>query len=103
MGGRAHAGTLLAGKAAPGVSGLAAASLCLCAAAQGATDLYYLHSTEVGHELRAMDVAAGVLIVREAGGEVVGLDRQPLDMDMSPAARANVIAYGDEKILEMLP
>ena len=103
LGEKAHADSLLVANAARRVRNLGAASLDLCLVAKGATDLYYLHSAEVGHELRAMDVAAGVLIVREAGGEVVGLDRQPLDMDMSPAARANVIAYGDEKILEMLP
>ncbi|TLZ58410.1 MAG: hypothetical protein E6K17_00940 [Methanobacteriota archaeon] len=103
LGEKAHADSLLVANAARRVRNLGAASLDLCLVAKGATDLYYLHSTEVGHELRAMDVAAGILIVREAGGEVVGLDRRPLDMDMSPAARANVIAYGDEQILEMLP
>jgi len=85
------------------VRNFGAASLDLCLVAKGATDLYYLHSAEVGHELRAMDVAAGVLIVREAGGGVVGLDRRPLDMDLSPRARTNLIAFGDEQILEMLP
>jgi len=103
LGEKAHADSLLVANAARRVRNLGAASLDLCLVAKGAADLYYLHSTEVGHELRAMDVAAGVLIVREAGGEVVGLDRGPLDMDLSPTARANVIAYGDPQILEMLP
>ena len=102
LGEKAHADSLLVANAARRVRNLGAASLDLCMVATGAVDLYYLHSTEVGHELRAMDVAAGVLIVREAGGEVVGPDRKPLDMDLSPAARTNVIAYGDEQILEML-
>ncbi len=84
------------------VRNLGAASLDLCLVAKGAADLYYLHSTEVGHELRPMDVAAGTLIVREAGGEVVGLDGRPLDMPADPKARANVIAYGDAKVLELI-
>jgi len=103
LGEKAHTDALLVANAARRVRNLGAASLDLCMVARGAVDLYYLHSTEVGHELRAMDVAAGVLIVREAGGEVVGLDREPLDMDLSPEARANVIAYGDSQILGMLP
>ncbi len=103
LGEKAHADALLVANAARRVRNLGAASLDLCMVARGAVDLYYLHSTEVGHELRAMDVAAGVLMVREAGGEVVGLDRTPLDMDLGPAARTNVIAYGDAQLLEMLP
>lgn len=84
------------------VRNLGAASLDLCLVARGAVDLYYLHSTETGHELRAMDIAAGTLIVREAGGNVVDLDGRPLDMPIDPKARTNVIAYGDEQVLELI-
>ncbi len=84
------------------VRNLGAASLDLCLVAKGAADLYYLNSTEAGHELRPMDIAAGALIVREAGGEVVGLGGKPLDMPADPKARTNVIAYGDERVLEMI-
>jgi len=61
-----------------------------------------MHSAEAGHELRAMDIAAGVLIVREAGGGVVDLAGRPLDMPLDIGPRTNLIAYGDEQILEML-
>ncbi len=84
------------------VRSLGAASLDLCLVAKGATDLYYLHSSEVGHELRPMDVAAGTLIVREAGGGVATLDGKPLDMPVDPKARSNLVAYGDERVLEMI-
>lgn len=84
------------------VRNLGAASLDLCLVARGAVDLYYLHSTEVGHELRAMDIAAGALIVREAGGEVTDLGGKPLDMPADPKARTNVIAYGDPGVLEVI-
>ncbi len=82
------------------VRNLGAASLDLCLVAKGAVDLYYLHSTEVGHELRAMDIAAGALIVREAGGEVVDLRGDRLDMWIDPKARTNLVAYGDPEVLE---
>jgi len=49
-----------------------------------------------------MDIAAGTLIVREAGGNVVDLDGRPLDMPMDPKSRSNVIAYGDEQVLELI-
>ena len=84
------------------VRNLGAASLDLCLVACGAADLYYMHSAEAGHELRAMDIAAGVLIVREAGGGVVDLAGRPLDMPLDIGPRTNLIAYGDEQILEML-
>ncbi len=84
------------------VRNLGAASLDLCLVATGAVDLYYLHSAEVGRELRAMDIAAGTLIVREAGGEVVDLRGDRLDMRIDPKARANLVAYGDPEVLEVI-
>ena len=84
------------------VRNLGAASLDLCLVAKGAVDLYYLHSAEVGHELRAMDIAAGALIVREAGGQVVDLRGDPLDMPVDPKARTNLLAYGDPHVLEVI-
>ena len=102
LGQRAHPDACRFAGRARRVRNLGAASLDLCLVAKGAADLYYLHSTEVGHELRAMDVAAGTLIVREAGGAVVDLEGRPLDMPADPKARTNLIAYGDEKVLEML-
>jgi len=102
LGQRAHPDACRFAGRARRVRNLGAASLDLCLVAKGAADLYYLHSTEVGHELRAMDVAAGTLIVREAGGAVVDLEGRLLDMPADPKARTNLIAYGDEKVLEML-
>ncbi len=81
---------------------LGVASLDLCMVARGAVDLYYLRTTATGHELRAVDIAAATLIVREAGGEVVDLDGRNLDMPIDPMARTNVIAYGDKQVLEMI-
>jgi fructose-1,6-bisphosphatase/inositol monophosphatase family enzyme len=103
LGEKAHPDAVGVANAARRVRNLGAASLDLCLVARGATDLYYVHSAEVGHELRPMDIAAGFLIIREAGGDVVRLDRSPLDMDIHPRARTNLIAYGDEQILERVP
>jgi len=42
--------------------------------ARGAADLYYMHSGVVDTKLRAVDIAAGTLIVREAGGLVLDMN-----------------------------
>ena len=50
-----------------------------------------------------MDIAAGVLLVREAGGVVVDPDGKDLDMPVDLRARTNLVAAGDAKALEALP
>src|SRR5437773_996752 len=55
------------------VRNLGAASLDLCLVARGAADLYYMHSAVPDLRLRVVDIAAGTLIVREAGGLVLDL------------------------------
>ena len=81
---------------------LGAASLDLCHVATGAFDVYYMNS-RVEAQLRIMDIAAGVLIVREAGGLVVDPRKQELEMPVALKARANLIAAGDRKALEAIP
>jgi len=62
------------------VRSLGAASLDMCMVATGASDLYYMNSAAKRAELRVVDIAASALILREAGGEVLDLDRRSLDM-----------------------
>ena len=81
---------------------LGAASLDICLVASGATDLYYMNSKAARAELRVVDIAAGALILREAGGEVVDLDRRRLDMPFDTKTTSNLIAYGDAKVLELI-
>lgn len=54
---------------------LGAAALDLCYLAEGRTDGFY----EI--DLKPWDVAAGILIVQEAGGEVTNLPGDPFDFD----------------------
>jgi len=83
------------------VRNLGAASLDLCLVACGAADLYYMNAA-VRTRLRLVDIAAGTLIVREAGGEVLDLDGQPLDLPLDPKARTNLVAVGDRRALEWI-
>ena len=82
---------------------LGAASLDLCLVARGAADLYYAHAKRTKTKLRAVDIAGGVLIVREAGGLVLDLKGNELDMPLNPTARTDLVAVGDRRTWEALP
>ncbi len=82
------------------VRNLGAASLDLCLVARGAADLYYMHSREERLKLRACDIAAGTLIVREAGGLVLDLDGHDLDIPLTAEAHTDLVAVGDRKAWE---
>lgn len=84
------------------VRNLGAASLDLCLVARGAADLYYMHSREERMKLRACDIAAGTLIVREAGGQVLDLQGRDLDMPLRADARTDLVAVGDRKAWEAI-
>ena len=79
------------------VRNLGAASLDLCLVARGAADLYYMHSREERLKLRACDIAAGTLIVREAGGEVLDLAGRDLHIPLTAEAHTDLVAVGDRK------
>ena len=79
-----------------------AASLDLCLVARGAADLYFMHSKLTETKLRAVDIAGGVLIVREAGGLVLDLKGQELDMPLTSTARTDLAAVGDRRTWEAL-
>ena len=81
---------------------LGAASLDMCLVASGATDLYYMNSKAARAELRVVDIAAGALILREAGGEVVDMSLRRLDMPFDTKTTSNLIAYGDAEVLELI-
>ncbi len=84
------------------VRNLGAASLDLCLVARGAADVYYMHSREERLKLRACDIAAGTLIVREAGGYVLDLRGQDLDIPLTADAHTDLVAVGDRKAWEAI-
>lgn len=83
------------------VRNFGSAALELCLVAQGSLDLYYLY-TRTPAKLRLVDIAAGTLILREAGGEVFHPDGQVLDMPFDQKARTDIMAVGDKRILEVI-
>src|SRR5438046_9912764 len=73
---------------------LGAASLDLCLVGRGAADLSAMPSTPTETKPRWVDIAGGVLIVREAGGLVLDLKGQELDMPLTATARTDLAARG---------
>ncbi len=102
LGSRAHRKAFELARMCRRVRSLGAACLDMCMVALGAADLYYMNSTAKDLELRITDVAASTLIVREAGGEVYGLEGNPLNMPLDPAYRSNLFALGDRTLLEVV-
>src|SRR3989475_1036028 len=97
LGSNAHPDAARVAGLARRVRNLGAASLDLCLVARGAADLYYMHSAVANTKLRAVDIAAGTLIVREAGGFVLDLGGRDLDLPLEPKARTDLVAVGDRR------
>ena len=74
-----------------------AASLELAMVASGVADLYMVDAEPM---IRLVDLAAGALILREAGGEIYNTDGDVLEMRFGPRERSNFIAVGDKKLLD---
>ncbi len=78
------------------------ASLEMCLVAQGAVQAHYMNCSNFKRMIRIIDIAASCLILREAGGEVVDLEGNKLDMAFDLKDRKNFLAYGDPKVKELV-
>lgn len=78
------------------------ASLEMSLVAQGSVQAHYMNCTNLKRMIRIVDIAASCLILREAGGEVVDLEGNKLDMELSLDDRKNFLAYGDPKVKELV-
>ncbi len=66
----------------------------ICYVAEGLTDGFI----DLRGKIRTTDVAAGFLIVREAGGVVTDADNQPVDVKLDPRQRLNFVASANLEI-----
>ena len=98
LGRKASAKSYEIARSARRVRSMGCASLDLCMVANGSTDMYY----QVGNPIRVTDIAAGVLILREAGGEAYDEGKKILDMKLNLKERKNFVAVGDKKILDVI-
>ena len=81
---------------------LGCASLEMCLVAEGKADAYYMNCEVHEKSIRVVDIAASILILREAGGEVVDLMDRPLDLAFDLKDRSNFLAYGDAAVKEVI-
>jgi len=74
----------------------------LCYVADGTTDAF----VDIRGKLRATDMAAAWLIVREAGARMTTLDGKPLDVKLNPKQKVEFVAAANseihEKILDLI-
>jgi len=64
--------------------------------ARGRMDIFI----DLRDKIRIQDIAAGYLIVKEAGGLLLDADLKPLDADLSYETRVSFIAAANQKILD---
>ncbi|MCD6461697.1 MAG: hypothetical protein J7L61_03035 [Thermoplasmata archaeon] len=72
----------------------------LCFVASGFLDGYYVSSIHHQANVRVTDLAAGCLILREAGGELYNAGGERLRMSFDLGERSSVLAVGDRRALE---
>jgi myo-inositol-1(or 4)-monophosphatase len=70
----------------------------LCYVADGLTDAF----VDIRGKLRTTDVAAGFLIIKEAGGLVTGVDNQPINVKLDPKQTVKFVASGNTEIHETI-
>lgn len=66
----------------------------LCYVANGLTDAF----VDIRGKLRTTDVAAGFLILKEAGGLVTTPDNKPIDLKLDPKQTLKFVASGNTRI-----
>ncbi len=64
--------------------------------ARGLMDIFI----DLRNKIRIQDIAAGYLIVKEAGGLLLDADLKPLDADLSYETRVSFIAAANQEILD---
>ena len=70
--------------------------------AEGEADGYFMKAERYTRSARVVDIAASVVILREAGGEVYDLDGNVLDMPFDLEHRSNFFAVGEKEVFDVV-
>ncbi|MEM0128640.1 MAG: inositol monophosphatase family protein [Thermoplasmata archaeon] len=82
------------------IRAIGCASLELAQVAQGSADAYLFDNVPPERNLRVTDIAAGTLIVEEAGGRVVDAEGSPIgSLPLRVDRRTSIVAVGDPAFL----
>jgi len=84
------------------VRSMGCVSLELCSVACGQADAFFIDYGDVAKRPRIVDIAAAILVLREAGGQAYDGNQEILDMPFSLDVRKNLTALGSEALLEMM-
>ena len=102
MGNGAHPDAFALAKRVCSSRSYGCASLEMALVAEGKADGYLMYAENYARAIRVVDIAASYLILKEAGGDVLDLDGNPLDMPFELGYRANFIAFGDRKVYDFV-
>ena len=81
---------------------LGCSSLEMVSVAEGSADAFCVMAENYVRCERVVDVAASVLILREAGGEVYDLEGHVLDMPFNLECRKNLVAVSEKSVYDYL-
>ncbi|MFO7619060.1 MAG: inositol monophosphatase family protein [Thermoplasmata archaeon] len=84
------------------VRSLGCVSLELCSVACGQADAFFIDYANTEKCPRVIDIAAAVVILREAGGEAYDANQEILDMPLSLEVRKSMMASNSRKALELM-
>ncbi len=102
MGNGAHTDAFSVAKRVKSSRSLGCASLEMAIVAEGEADGFFVKAERYTREIRIVDIAASVIILREAGGEVYNLEGEVLDMPFDVEHRSNILAVGDMRVYNLI-
>ena len=70
--------------------------------AEGESDAYLMYAEKYSRSIRVVDIAASILLLREAGGDAYDLEGNVLEMPFNLEYRSNFIAFGDPKVYDFI-
>lgn len=102
IGKHAHPDAFLMSKKASSSRWMGCSSLEIVEVAEGHADAFCMYSSNYVHCERIVDIAAAVLILREAGGEIYDMEGNVLEMPYDLEHRSNTVAVGDKSVFDYL-
>lgn len=102
MGNGAHPDAFALAKRVKSSRSLGCASLEMAIVGEGEADGFLMKSEKYTRAIRIVDIAASIIILREAGGEVYDLEGNVLDMPFDLEHRSNFIAVGDMSVYNLI-
>jgi len=102
MGNGAHPSSFALAKRVMSSRAFGCASLEMVFVAEGEADGFVMNTDRYTRAIRVIDIAASVLVLREAGGEVYDLEGNVLDMPFDIGCRSNFIAFGDKRVYDFV-